>query len=153
MTITNHEASYTTTFTVDRSPDEVFAAINDVRGWWAEDVEGNTEQLDDEFTFQVDGVHRSRQRITESVPGTRVVWQVVDSSLEFAGDKTEWTGTEIAFDIAAAGDRTEVRFTHVGLVPDYECFDSCSNAWSFYVGDSLRSLITIGKGRPIQQNR
>jgi hypothetical protein len=150
MTIAGDAVSYTTSFTVDQSPEEVFAAINDVRGWWSEDLEGPTDRLDDEFTFQVEGVHRSRQRITESVPGTRVVWHVVDASLEFTRDKAEWEGTEIAFDIAASGARTEVRFTHVGLVPDFECFDSCSNAWGFYVGDSLRDLITTGKGQPIQ---
>jgi hypothetical protein len=26
--------SFSTAFTVDRSPDQVFAAINDVRSWW-----------------------------------------------------------------------------------------------------------------------
>ena len=28
------------------------------------------------------------------------------------------------------GSRNEVRFTHAGLVPDIECYDDCSNAWS-----------------------
>ena len=60
-------------------------------------------------------------------------------------------GTEIRFDISKAGNRTEVRFTHVGLVPEYECFDSCSNAWTFLVNDSLRGLISTGVGatRPL----
>jgi hypothetical protein len=33
------------------------------------------------------------------------------------------------------------------LVPAYECFESCSNAWGFYVNGSLRSLISTGKGQ------
>ena len=47
----------------------------------------------------------------------------------------------------AEGRRTEVRFTHVGLVPGYECFDSCCAAWNFYVASSLPSLITSGSGQ------
>jgi hypothetical protein len=43
---------------------------------------------------------------------------------------------------------TQIRFTHVGLVPDYECYDLCRDAWGTYIRDSLRSLIQTGKGRP-----
>jgi hypothetical protein len=41
-----------------------------------------------------------------------------------------------------------VCFTHVGLRPDHECYDACSGAWNLYAGDSLRSYITTGQGRP-----
>jgi NAD(P)-dependent dehydrogenase (short-subunit alcohol dehydrogenase family) len=137
--------SFTTTFTVDQSPQEVFDAINNVRDWWTGDVEGDTNELGDEFTYRYEDIHRSTQKITESVPYERVVWHVEDAYLSFADDKTEWIGTDIIFEIAPLGDRTEVRFTHVGLVPQFECFDNCSNAWSFYINGSLRSLITTGR--------
>lgn len=45
-------------------------------------------------------------------------------------------------------DKTQIVFTHKGLVPEYECFDVCSNAWSHYIGESLLSLIATGKGQP-----
>ena len=93
-------------------------------------------------------IHYSKQRITELVPGKRVAWHVLDGYLDFTEDTTEWTGTDIAFDITEADGKTEVRFTHVGLTPEFECFDNCSNAWSFYVKDSLRELITSGQGQP-----
>jgi len=41
-----------------------------------------------------------------------------------------------------------IRFTHVGLVPEYECFDVCSNSWDFYLYTSLRALIRTGHGLP-----
>jgi hypothetical protein len=143
-----NDRDLTITFTVDKSPGEAFAAINDVRGWWSGDIEGSTDKVGDEWTYRYKDIHYSKQRVTELVPGTRVVWRVLDGYLNFVEDKTEWTGTEIRFDISKKGDGTEVRFTHVGLVPDFECFGACSNAWGGYVSGSLRSLITTGKGRP-----
>ncbi|MCI0708798.1 MAG: SRPBCC domain-containing protein [Chloroflexi bacterium] len=139
--------NYTTSFLVDQTPEEVFAAINNVRGWWTGEIEGSTDKLGDEFTYRYEELHYSKQRITEFIPGKKVVWLVTDASLNFVEDKTEWIGTEITFEIARMGDKTEVRFTHLGLVPEYECFDSCSNAWGFYINGSLRNLITTGKGQ------
>jgi hypothetical protein len=136
--------SYSTTITVDRSPDEVFAAINNVRGWWSGELEGDTTRLGDEFTYRYKDVHSSRQKITEMVPGKKVAWRVVDSHLDFVRNKTEWTGTAIVFDIAKAGDKTELRFTHEGLVPNFECFEGCSGAWGEIIAGGLRNLIVNG---------
>jgi hypothetical protein len=144
---------FTTTFTVDQSPAAVFAVINNVRGWWSWDIEGETDRLGAEFTYRYEDIHRSRQKITDLVPGRRVAWQVVDSYLAFTGDPAEWTGTDVVFDLSETDGGTTVRFTHVGLSPDSECFDSCSNAWSYYINDSLRSLIVGGGGRPNQADR
>ena len=140
--------NYTTTITVDQTPEEVFAAINNVRGWWTGDpgVEVSTDKLGDEFTYRYEDVHYSKQKITELVPGKKVVWLVLDARLNFTKDKTEWKGTEITFEISKKGNQTEIRFTHVGLVPQFECFDSCSDAWGSYINGSLRKLITAGKG-------
>ena len=139
---------YSTSFTVSQSPEEVMAAIGNVRGWWSEEIDGKTDRFGAEFEFRSGNVHRSTQKITEWVPGRKVVWHVVKSRLNFVEDKSEWTGTDIVFEIARKGDQTELRFTHVGLVPAIQCYGDCSGAWGFYVNDSLRSLITTGKGQP-----
>ena len=137
-----NDENFTITFTVDQTPEEAFAAINNVRGWWSGEIEGNTDRLGDEFTYRYEDVHRSKQKITELIPSKRIVWHVLEGYVNFTQDKTEWTGTDVTFDISRMGDKTEVRFNHVGLVPEYECFDSCSNAWGFYINSRLRSLIT-----------
>jgi hypothetical protein len=144
-TVTDQD--FTTAFSVDQTPEAVFAAINDVRGWWSGNIEGSTDSLGDEFTYRYEGVHYSKQKITEFVPGAKVVWHVLDADLTFATDTREWKGTDVTFEITKKGDKTELRFTHVGLVPDYECFEECSDAWGFFVNSSLRSLITTGKGQ------
>jgi uncharacterized protein YndB with AHSA1/START domain len=140
--------SYTTAFTVDRAPDQVFAAINDVQSWWMTKVDGSNRTVGDEFSYRVPGVHFCRMRVTELVPGEKVVWTVVDNHMGFIEDQTEWIGTEIRFELTAREGATEVRFTHDGLVPSYECFDICENAWTFYIQDSLRSLAATGAGTP-----
>jgi uncharacterized protein YndB with AHSA1/START domain len=143
-----HSENLTITFTVDATPDEAYAAITNVRGWWSGEIDGRTDAAGAEFTYRYQDVHRSTQRITELVPGKRVAWHVTDGYLAFVADKTEWTGTDITFDIAPADSGTEVRFTHVGLGPAEECFDSCSSAWHFYIATSLRNLIANGQGEP-----
>ena len=140
--------NFTTTFTVDQTPEEAFAAINNVRGWWSGEIEGSTDKLGAEFTYRYKDVHYSKQKITEFIPGKKVVWLVLDGFLNFVEDKSEWKGTKLTFEVSKKGDKTEVRFTHVGLVPEYECFNACSNAWGTYIKGSLRSLITTGKGQP-----
>jgi hypothetical protein len=132
---------YTTTFTVDASPEEVFAVINDVRRWWTGDIVGDNATVGSEFTYRHTDVHRSTQRVTELVGGKRIAWHVTDAQLAFSRDPADWIGTDITFDITEDDDTTRVRFTHVGLVPTSDCFESCSSAWNYYVNSSLREAI------------
>jgi Activator of Hsp90 ATPase homolog 1-like protein len=142
------DQSYTTTFSVDRTADEVLAAINNPRAWWSEEIEGHTDQVDDVFTFRVKDIHYSEIQVIELVPDMKVVWRVLDNYMNYIDDQSEWKDTEIRFELFEKDGTTEVRFTHAGLVPAYECFEICSNAWGFYIGGSLRSLITTGEGKP-----
>jgi uncharacterized protein YndB with AHSA1/START domain len=139
---------YRTSITVDATPAQVFDAVTDVRGWWANAIKGDTRRQGDEFVFEVPGVHRSHIRLTEVVPGHKIVWHVLDNYLDFVADHTEWTDTEIHFEIVERDGATELRFTHIGLVPAYECFDACTNGWAFYIQQSLKDLITTGEGKP-----
>lgn len=144
----NEQNSYHVSFLVDNSPEEVFDAINNVRGWWSQAIEGDTDLPGAEFQYHYQDVHRSRFKITEFVPGKKVVWHVLDNYFNFIKDKSEWIGTDVVFEIERKAEGTEVRFTHVGLVPEYECYDVCSNAWGGYITSSLRNLITTGEGQP-----
>jgi len=145
--------NFTTTFSVYQTPDEAFAAMINVRGWWSDEIEGRTDKLGEEFTYRYEDIHYSKKEITELIPAKKVVWLVLNSSLNFVKNKTEWNGSKISFDIAKKGDKTEVRFTHVGLIPEFECYNDCSNAWGFYINTSLRSLITTGTGQPNEKEK
>ena len=139
---------FTTTILVDNTPEEVFNAINNVRGWWSEEIEGSTDKLNSEFDYHYEDVHRCKIKIVELVPNKKVVWSVLDNYFKFTKDKSEWKGTKIIFDIVEKENKTEMRFTHQGLVPAYECYEICRDAWTGYIQKSLRNLITAGKGQP-----
>ncbi|MEO8173841.1 MAG: SRPBCC domain-containing protein [Sediminibacterium sp.] len=139
---------FTTTILVDETPQQAFNAINNVRGWWSEEIEGSTDQLNAEFDYHFEDVHRCKMKIVEMVADKRIVWNVLENYFKFTEDKTEWTGTKIIFDITTQDNKTQIRMTHQGLVPEYECFEICKGAWTTYIQKSLRNLITTGKGSP-----
>jgi hypothetical protein len=139
---------FTTTLLVAQAPKQVFDAIINVRGWWSEEIEGRTDKPQSEFNYHYEDVHRSKMKIMEWVPNEKIVWLVLDNYFKFTKDKTEWKDTKIIFDISEKVGKTELRFAHLGLVPQYECFEICRDAWTNYIQNSLRSLITTGKGMP-----
>jgi hypothetical protein len=138
---------FTTTILVDQTPEEAFNAINNIRGWWSEEIEGSTDKLNAEFNYHYEDVHRSKMKIVEFIPGKKVVWLVMENYFSFTKDKSEWTGTKIVFEISRKDNKTQIRFTHQGLVPEYECYEICFDAWSNYIQNSLRDLITTGIGK------
>jgi hypothetical protein len=143
-----HPDDFTATVSVGQSPEAALAAIVNVRGWWSENIEGPTDRPGEEFTYSHEDVHRCTIVVTEITSPTRVAWRVVDNSFNFTDDTREWNGTEISFHIQRRASTTEIHFTHLGLVPAYECFDVCTKAWDFYLQTSLRGLIETGKGLP-----
>lgn len=140
--------NYTTTILVDNSAKEVFNAINNVRGWWSEEIEGNTDRLNEEWEYHYQDVHRCKMKIIELVPNQKVVWQVLENHFNFTKDKEEWKGNTIIFELIEKGNKTQLQVTQVGLVPEYECYDICENAWNTYIQKSLFGLITTGHGQP-----
>ena len=140
--------SFTTSITVKQSPLDVYNAINNVSGWWSEEVTGASSRVGDIFDYHFKDVHICKMQIVELIPGKKVVWLVLDNYFSFTADEDEWKGDRIIFEITANGDQTSMQFTQEGLVPAYECFEVCEKAWTNYIQNSLKALITTGKGNP-----
>ena len=140
--------NFSTTILVDQTPEKVFNAINNVRGWWSENIEGGTEKLNDEFLYHYKDVHICKIKLIEMILNKKVVWFVLENYFSFTNDNSEWKGTKIIFEISEKDGQTQLRFTHEGLTPEYECYNVCNDAWTNYIRNSLYNLITTGKGQP-----
>ena len=71
---------------------------------------------------------------------------MVESKLPGNEDPEERTGTEIKFEISHNQGETEVRFSHQGPVPNFDCYEARSSGWGFYINGSLERLLTTGEG-------
>lgn len=137
--------SFTFSFESTKNANTIFEILSDVRQWWVglyeEEITGSSAQLNDEFTFIAGGnVHYSKQRLVELIPNKKLVWKVIESNLSFLNDKEEWTGTAFGFEISEQLHGVRVTFTHTGLVPQIECYENCSNAWSAYLRKIAQQL-------------
>lgn len=137
---------FSTTISIEATPQQVFEAIQNVRAWWSENIDGETAKVGGEFSYHYQDVHRAKMRITEMTANQKIVWHVVDNYFKFTKDETEWEDTHIIFELSEKGGKTTLKFTHLGLVPTYECFQLCHDAWTHYIHDSLKKLIIEGKG-------
>ena len=138
---------YTTSITVNVDPMEVFRHINSVNKWWTENTEGSSEKLNDIFTVNF-GQTFITLKITESIPGKKIVWNVTDCNKHWLINKKEWKGTQVIWEISTKASSTRVDFTHLGLAPELECFGVCEKAWNDYLQNSLKNLINKGEGMP-----
>ena len=138
---------------VAKPPRHAFDCITAITTWWvapASDFEGRSTALDDEFVIRHGDVHYSRQKLVELVPDRKLVWLITDSRLAWlAKNQGEWTNTRLVFELTAEGDKTVIRFTHEGLVPELECFARVSEAWNMLIHDWLYAFITNGTSRPL----
>jgi hypothetical protein len=139
---------FTTSILVNQDPATVFNAIKNFRAWWSEEIEGSTDQLNETFFYHYKDVHLCKIKLIELIPDKKLVYYVIDNQFNFTKDKTEWVGTNLIFELMPEDNKTKIIFTHEGLIPAYECYNVCRDAWTSYIQGSLQNLITTGKGKP-----
>jgi hypothetical protein len=70
----------------------------------------------------------AKMEVAEVNEGARVVWRCVDGP-------ADWIGTDVAFDLAAEGDETVVRFRHRNWRETTDFMGHCSTKWAFMLFD------------------
>lgn len=126
---------------------EAFNKIKRVSEWWATNMEGKAQNLNDVFTVRF-GETYGTFKITEMIPGKKMEWQVTDNYMHLLKNKTEWKGTKIIWELSHENNSTQISMTHIGLVPGIECYDDCKKGWDFYLKESLFKLMARDKGIP-----
>jgi len=138
---------YHSSITANITPAQAFESINHVAEWWTNNFEGNSEKAGDIFTVRF-GETFVTFKVVEVVAGKKAAWEVIDCNLHWLSDKKEWKGTVINWEVTTQNGATRIDFTHQGLVPEVECYETCEKGWNFFIKESLFSFITKGKGLP-----
>jgi len=139
--------SFRKTVTVTASAEETMEKISQVNLWWIKGFLGNASGLHDTFKVLFGEPSYVDFMVSELVPGKKVVWKVVDCYLHWFQDKKEWNNTEVVFELASKNGKTNIDFTHLGLIPEVECYEVCEKGWSGHI-NTLATFINEGKGLP-----
>lgn len=141
--------SYSSRITTSLSPQETLERISNVSQWWAKNFEGDTKSVGDVFTVRFKNGDRYKMKVAEITPNKKIVWDVIDADQTWHNDRDEWVGTKIIWEIVSQNNKTEVKMTHVGLVPEFECFEECNQGWDYLIKQSLQNLFDNDKGVPV----
>lgn len=139
--------NYHITIMVNAPAKDAMKKISQVNFWWKKDFSGSTENLNDKFTVPFQENSFVDFIISEFMPNKKVVWKVTDCYLPWFQDKKEWKNTEVVFELSEENGKTKIDFTHVGLIPDVECYEVCEKGWNGHITD-LAKLINEGKEIP-----
>lgn len=150
---TNSVENYVHILEVNTTADKVYQTLTDeIPLWWTELFEGFSSDVGNLFTIRFgDQIHKT-MRVQELTRHTKVVWFVEDSliALSELKNQTEWIGTTIIWEIEENKESTQIKLTHIGLNPDIECYEICSNGWLQFLG-SLKKSLETGEGAPYRK--
>jgi len=147
MTKSKMKKDFCLTLMVEASPKDVLKSISKVNLWWAKNFKGKATKLNDKFSVYFGDTYVDF-KISELIPGKKIVWAVTNCNLHWIKENKEWNGTEIVWDLADLKGKTQIQFVHKGLTPDCECYENCKPGWTHHLKDSLLKLIENGEGFP-----
>ena len=143
------EQAYHSSFTANSSPREAFEKISRVSEWWSKNFEGKSQKQNDVFTVRFSNGDMYTAKVSETLPDTKIIWEVIDAYQGWVKEPTEWVGTKIIWEVIPQKEGVEVEMTHIGLVPELECFNQCTKGWNYLTLESLSKFLNEGKGHPV----
>src|ERR1700759_4977063 len=132
--------NYLISINVNADAQKTFENICRVTAWWAGNIDGNTNNLNDVFTINW-GETFVKFKITTFQPYSYIVCIVTDCNLPWLKNKKEWNDTSVEWSISEENHQTKISMTHIGLTPNIECYEGCEQGWNFFTGKSLLNLI------------
>jgi uncharacterized protein YndB with AHSA1/START domain len=148
MTTSTNTQDFTAVLNLPVSPDDVAALLTSAEGvsrWWGP-TEGDGG-VGGTLTTAFGGYGVNAMRVVEVTP-SRVVWEsVVPEQGRPTVHMQEWLGTRLQFDLTPADGGTQLRFQHVGLNPQLDCWDECLAGWTHFMA-SIQAVAETGTGMP-----
>ncbi len=139
---------YASNFTTALPPKEVLTKISDVSKWWSKKVEGSSKP-GNIFIASFKNGDWYKIKVENDVSNNIITWNVVDAEQTWHDNRKEWVNTKIIWEISPVKNGSYITMTHLGLVPEFECFDKCSAGWDYLLYESLRNYLTDGVGLPV----
>ncbi|MBP1164946.1 hypothetical protein JOE44_001830 [Chryseobacterium sp. PvR013] len=150
---TNNVEDYIHEIEVNSTADRIYHALTqEIPLWWTELFEGSSSEAGNLFTIRFgDQIHKT-MRVKELIHNTKIVWWVEDSliALPELKNQTEWIGTTIVWEMEQKENSSVLMLTHIGLNPNIECYEICSNGWRQFLG-SLTKFLETGEGTPYRK--
>ncbi len=127
---------------------EALTTQRGIRGWWTASCDAGTA-IGEQITVRF-GTTFKTMRIETLRPEAEVRWHVIEAQLDVPGltRTKEWVGTTIVFHLEPQSpSATLIQMEHIGLTPQVECFELCSQGWLQFLG-SLKTYVETGTGTP-----
>jgi len=135
---------YTTQLEIPISRHAVFMAISRELGKWWGKQDRLIEKKDTVFRVSW-GEPWYQFEVVEYKENELMIWECIDANqiiTGLTGVEKEWVGTKIHWKLVEISSNTTlIQFKHQGLIPDFLCFDVCSNAWEHFLKDRLVSYL------------
>ena len=137
--------NYKTSIDINSPPEMLFEAISKNLGdWW-----GNQDKLIEKrgIIFKVSwGEAWYKFEVVKYLKNQEMTWKCIDANQKIEGltdVEKEWVGTEIHWKVKRLdNNRSLLEFEHKGLIPEFICFNFCSDSWSHFLEQSLVNYLT-----------
>jgi hypothetical protein len=118
-----------------------------IEGWWTRTCTIASE-IGESSTVRFDKCFKTF-RIDQLTPNESVRWHCtaahIETDTQFA-NPAEWVGTSIHFRLETVGPATtQLTLEHIGLGPQFECYDLCRQGWDHFLA-SLKHYSETGVG-------
>jgi uncharacterized protein YndB with AHSA1/START domain len=141
-----HDLDYTADVAFQVPRERLFDALTTLTGlgaWWTPIVSGSAS-VAGEIEFGFNGLdEKIVMRVEQATPHCAVVWTCLTNT-----GHPEWQDTQIVFDLLEhAPGSGLLKFRHIGLAPDLDCYSVCERGWDHFLASLVR-YAEHGEGRP-----
>ncbi|GAA3596220.1 SRPBCC domain-containing protein [Flavivirga amylovorans] len=136
------DMNYKNKLEVNTSSEQAFLALNQgLHSWWGK-ISNSEFKAGGQFTIQFENEYWWTFKIIEYTPNLELVWKCIDGEPDF---NKEWIGHVLHWEIEEQNGKCVINFHQVGLTPNIDCYDVCSNTWDRFITNGLKNFLETKK--------